>query len=183
MTDFTELMELANSQMKQRHWDTLKNLGVTGKAVGKLCFPIWQPPGVMNGEIDNGYFLPGDGAAHLVQPVMQDGLVIDIVAWRSLQPDKWGVVKGNAWALGIDNIDFWNGLPLLMSATPLEFMKAGGEGFCILDWAAPEIGRLKNISEIKTPDPALGRALISAIQSLEHYPKILPMEARHDAAA
>lgn len=182
MADLAELMELANSQVKHVHLELLVKSGVASSAI---IFSGKHPEiGIMDGQIKHGVFTPGDGSSHVVQPVLDvDGKIIDIVAWRRLRPDQWGLMHCNSWVLGESYLDSWHGDAPVMVATPLEWLRHDSDAFCILDWAAPELRQLKNLASIRATEPALGRALISALQSLETYPHIMTVEAQHDAAA
>ena len=61
---------------------------------------------------------------------------IDLVAWHMDQPNRWWLRRGTAVLLGEIEIVYAEtyGEPIRIYRTPLDWLKAGGEGVVILDW-------------------------------------------------
>lgn len=154
-----EAMENAVQRVRQPHLNALRALGVSHRAIARLG--MHQPPfGVMNGTIaDTGLFVPGDGPACVVQPVIIGSQIIDIVAWRTMQPDRWHLMTGLGWIMGEDQLYTAPGVPVTLHATPLEWLASGGKGSCILDWSAMELTILRSLDAIEVANAELGKML------------------------
>lgn len=189
MPDLLAEMNAAAEAVRQPHLDRIKELGVTGDAMGTIWREQGQAPfGIVNVEItSDGTFLPGVGPAYIVQPVTIGGEIVDLVAWRSMRPERWVTRTGAAWALGEDALeaDYWNltepHAPTIR-ATPLDWLRAAGDGFCILDWDAPDVRGLVSLDAIRCPDRRLSQTLLAAISKPVRLPRILPTEALRNAA-
>ena len=190
MPDLVAEFNAAAENVRQVHLSHIKGLGVTGQAIAAL----WQsqglaPFGVATVEPrPGGSFLFGAGAAHIVQPVIFEGELVDLVAWRSLTPERWLSRTGVAWCLGEDALeaDHWNltkpDVPTI-HATPLEWLRTGGDGFCILDWDSPEIRlRLIELDAIRCTNRILEKTLIDAISKPVRLPRINRTEVLADVA-
>ena len=177
------IMQSAAGNIRQAHLDRMKELGVDIRTIADLGL-VAPPVGGACGRLRrSGLFEPCEGPAHILQPVLVEGRVIDIVAWRTLQPDYWGLLRGVAWCMGLDNIEVAHDLdePLQMSATPLCWLKEGAAGICIVDWASPEIRELITVQAIKVSDPKIGDVLIKKLSTPVRLPKIIRMQAAHAA--
>lgn len=91
----------------------------------------------------DGLFEPDpDGVTVMVQPVMVadrepgDHGIMDLICWRSSAPSRWWWRRGDGCALG-EHLDEDRGEPVRCVETPLEWLGAGGEAICLLDWSAP----------------------------------------------
>ena len=185
MTDLQCEMNAACDRIRQPHLDQLVGLGVSSVTIARLG-AVQAPFGVVSATVsDHGLYVPGDGPLHLVQPVIHDGEIIDLVAWRSLQPSKWWLRSGLGWALGQDNWTHRNPWdadePFPVHATPLDWLRAGGDGVCIVDWTAPEVRELRIAQSLLVGTAALGKALIATLSAPSRLPEIRAMEAA-DAA-
>ena len=91
------------------------------------------------------------------------GAIIDIVAFDPEKPDEWFLRTGNAWALGMDAIaearDNWTGNRIFLSATPLDWLRAGMRGACVIDWTLDAVTTLRDAVEIQVAEPRFARAL------------------------
>ena len=183
MTFLSREMDRAFTSVKQPHLDALRNLGIAPATIARLG--VEQAPfGVLSGTIDpDSLFVPGDGPARVIQPIMSGGVIIDLVAWRTLQPDAWSLRVGTGWCLGEDNLFGDPAKPVLMSATPLDWLRNGATGFCVLDWASPQIGVLRNVERIAADRPELGKLLLHKLSRPERLPRLVTWEANHEQAA
>jgi hypothetical protein len=156
-------------------------LGVSGAALATLC-SIDSHIAVVEAEEVNGLYLPSEGAPlHFVTPIRVGGELIDLCAWRPSRPDRWLLRMGTGWALGEDaGIGDWDYV-LDLHATPLDWIKSGGHGLCVLDWSSPELHQLALLQTIRVSDPELGKTLISALSRPIRLPNIEIQEARRAA--
>lgn len=179
-----DTMENAVRGVRQPHLDTLCDLGVPPRAIAHLG-QHQAPFGVMNGTVDcDGLFVPGDGPARVVQPVIIGRQIVDLVAWRTARPDSWHLTTGLGWLMGEDQIYPAPGVPVPLHATPLQWLASGGQGICILDWSAPELATLRSLDAIEVTEPAIGRMLLERLSQPQRLPRILNRKAAHyDQAA
>lgn len=181
--DLSREIEAACSCVRQAHLDRIRALDVTSTTIATLG--AVQPPfGVMAVEgIGGGIFQPGGETPAIVQPVYDGGCLIDLVAWRTNDPTAWLWRTGAAWALGVDAIrlNSWTDAPLAIDATPLDWLRNGATGLCILDWSAPEIRQLLRVKSI-TAEPAIARQLRGALMKPVCFPEITAREAQRNAA-
>lgn len=120
-----------------------------------------------------------DGHPHLVLPVYEDGELVDLVAFRSELPDKWMLRTGLGWALGVEDglprlyeRSFWHTEPLSLSATPLDWLRGGAKGLCVLDWEAPELAELSDFTAVQCPDATIAAVLRKALTKPPRLPNI-----------
>lgn len=143
------------------------------------------PFGVANVErLERGLYQPGDGPLHVLTPVYEGGEVIDLIAWRSERPMDWAWRTGLGWALGADEIrrDYWPGdPPLQLHATPLDWLRAGGLGLCVLDWEADELEGLRHVHAIEA-DEWIAVRLRRALSKPRRLPTIIQRKAVRYAA-
>jgi len=181
--DLNREIENACSRVKQAHLDRIRALGVTSTTIATLGH-VQAPFGVM--AVDNiggGIFQPGGSIPSIVQPIYDDGCLIDLVAWRTNEPTAWLWRTGAAWALGVDAIEAnsWTDAPLAIEATPLDWLRNGATGLCILNWSAPEIRTLLRVKSISA-EPAIARQLRGALMKPVCFPEITAREAQRNAA-
>ena len=127
------------------------------------------------------------GVDVVVMPVIDEGTVIDLIAWRSLAPDAWLWRNGDGWALGIDAIEtpsHWNGHgSITLHATPLDWLRAGGSGACILSWN--ETSMIRKLANFDTINCACRRAatkLYDILSKPHRLPKIVRGQSNELAA-
>lgn len=181
--DLSREIEHAVKAVRSYHVDELKELGVTGAAIGSLgaVQPIF---GVMHCEsVGGGIFQPDGVIPSIVQPVFDDGCLIDLVAWRTNAPHTWLWRTGAAWALGVDAVrdSSWTDASLTIDSSPLDWLRGGATGLCILNWAAPEIRALLRVRSISA-EPAVALQLRRALMKPVYFPEISARQERKHAA-
>ncbi|HEY9091902.1 hypothetical protein [Parasphingorhabdus sp.] len=181
--DLTREIELAVDAVREPHLKRMMTLGVSRSTVARLG--AVQPPfGVMNCEdIGGGIFQTEGDTPYIAQPVYEDGILIDIVAWRTTEPRRWLCRTGSAWAINPDIVveNSWGNEPLTIDATPLDWLRNGAVGLCILDWDAPEIRQLLRTPSIVT-DKNIVNQLRSTLLKPPYCPDIRTRDAQKNAA-
>lgn len=170
-------LEMAAGNVRQAHIDLLLKLGVPASVIASGV--DHAPFGVVHAEaIGGAYWQPAPhGQAHVIQPVIADGQIIDLIAWRTAEPKRWQFRTGFAWCLGEDNFTrrAWDaGEPLQVHATPLEFLKSAGTGLVVLDWDAAELRDLITV-EVIACDPSITRLLIERLSRPIRMPRFIPL--------
>ena len=163
----------AARNLTRRHLERLLALGCRKAAqLGINHVPF----GVMDITVDRDklYEPSGDssGKGALIVPVCWP--VIDLVALYLDDPKTWYWRTGAAWALGSHLLEHWQGEPVPMVSTPLDWLRAGGEAACVLDWSArsPAWPLLRNARMIEVDDRELGKRLLDSITRSVPRPKI-----------
>ena len=176
-------MGAAAARVRQEHLDRMLSLGVSGPAIATLG-AVQIVFGISPATPEPSYFYqPGDGPAHVIMPVQEEGELIDLVAWRSTNPARWLWRTGLGWALGTDYLlPRWDDGPVHLYATPLDWLAAAGEGMCILDWSAPEIRELAALDTIEA-DEMIGRKLLAILSKPARLPRVTYRKAARYAAA
>ena len=168
-------LRAASHAVETRHLRHLNALGVQWETIGGLGAHHYGL-GVVNASAgeDGLYFPDPDGEPHLLLPVYEDGELLDIVAFQSTVPDKWLLRCGNGWALGVEggfSRHCWEGSARL-AATPLDWLRYGAKGLCVLDWSAPEVSNLADLTAVECSDPALAQLLRKALTKPPRIPAI-----------
>ena len=169
----------------------LLNKGCTSQGLAAIGAKQ-SPFGVMKCDMRGQHtFEPTEepyGVSALIMPVMEDGAVTDLIAWRSLAPDAWLWRTMQGWALGIDEIEYpplWDGFKeISLHPTPLSWLQAGGNGSVILDWSAiTQIRKLAMFDTIRCDHPTVQKQLSAILNQPERKPKIVGTGAKRDRAA
>lgn len=176
----------AASRVKQLHLDHIRALGVAPTTIAELgrARPAF---GIAEAETEaSGRYQPSGGPVHVVMPVVDGGEMVDLVAWRTTRPDRWWLRTGNGWALNPDDLRElyrWGGPPPMLHSTPLDWLRAGATGSVVLDWAAPEVGRLRWHDRIDCDDGRVAKALREAMTRAVRMPivKVSAAETAHVA--
>jgi hypothetical protein len=181
----------AAGMVRQPHLDRLWSLGVPKWFIAERGERL-PPIGVAHVEASRGGLyqpLPGAGTSCLILPVIEDGDLIDLVAFRSTSPDDWLLRTGNGFALGLeDGMGRWLwyapadldakppkhevGRPTHLFANPLDWMQGGGAGVSVLDWSSPEIHRLDVLPRVTVSDQATAALLDHALRRPVRVPQI-----------
>ena len=176
-------LEAAAFAVRNAHLDRLQALGVTSQTIAKLG-EIQPPFGVIKVDyLGGGLFQPGGDVPHIVQPIYDAGILIDLVAWRTSDPRSWLWRTGAAWALNPDEIkaNSWTQEPLTLHATPLDWLRASAQGLCILNWEAHEIRQLLRVKAIDA-ESHIARQLRGALMKPAYFPEITAKEGLRYAA-
>jgi len=98
----------------------------------------------------NGRWTPaqrGEGAPRLILGVRERGVLVDLVALSSGNVDHWSLRLGGAAILGLDH--FWaaqlHGRALRLFGAPMDWLRNGGAGICVLDWTAEAYAMLRGL--------------------------------------
>lgn len=189
MANLASEMNAAGLSVRQVHLDRLRALGVSNATIATMGERGW-PFGVTNAEpVGGGYYQPGEGAPHIILPVVEDGVLVDLVAFRSTAPNDWLLRVGNGSCLGLEEgLSRWTwyapadpdakppkyqvGQPTHLFSTPLDWLAGGGEGLCVLDWEAPDLRQLDVLPAITVSDRETGALLTQALRRPERIPRI-----------
>lgn len=189
--DLDAEMNMAVSAVTSRHLAAMERLGCRAPAIAAIGAKQ-APLGVLRCDMRGAqFFEPTNelyGIDAVLMPVMEEGTVIDLIAWRTLAPDAWLWRNGDGWALGIDQITQpspWDGFrEITLHATPLDWLRAGGDGACILDWSAvSHIRRLALFDTIRCDHPTVQKRLSGILSQPERKTKIVGTGIRHGIAA
>lgn len=169
----------------------LLNNGCTSKGLASIG-ATQSPFGVLKCDVRGQHtFEPTVepyGVTALIMPVMHEGTIIDQIAWRSLRTDAWLWRIGSGWALGIDEIEcplHWDGFrEITLHATPLDWLRASGQGAVILNWdAITQIRQLAMFDTVRCDHPTVHRQLSEILSQPERKPKIIGTGAKRERAA
>lgn len=183
-------MQKAVSAVSGRHLAAMERLGCRASAIAAIGAKQ-APFGVAKCDMRaKQFFEPTNepfGIDAVLMPVMEEGAVIDLIAWRTLAHDAWLWRNGDGWALGIDEITSpspWDGFrEITLHATPLDWLRAGGAGACILDWSAvSHIQKLALFDTVLCDHPTVQKRLTWILNTPDRKPKIVS-GARHGKAA
>lgn len=192
-------LKAAAFAVRQVHIGRLRALGVSMRWIAEAStFPF----GVAPCERAGGYYQPldGDGPLHLILPVLDEGVLVDLVAFRTTAPDAWLLRTGHGYALGLEEgLNSWMwyapadpnakppkhqvGKPAYLARNPLDWMQAAGEGLCILDWGAPEVRQLDALPAVVAADHDTAKLLRDALTRPPRLPSIRVAEGVAHAAA
>lgn len=169
--------------VRQRHLDRLATIGVAACTIARinLAFPA---VGVLTGQLERGgRFLVGEGAPHVVQPVIEACGLIDLVAWRPDASMRWGLVSGLGWLLNADTClgSRWDAERLTLHATPLDWLRADAVGGVVLDWDSPDLTWLRGFAQIDCGNDMVAASIARALSKPLRLPRLRTMEARHVA--
>ncbi len=182
-------MDSAGRAVAQVHLDRLRAFGVSFGTLADLGEHYW-PFGVTSAEpVGLGLYQPGEGAIHVVLPVVEDGALIDLVAFRPTSPDEWMLRTGYGFALGLSR--GWSpwlwyspadpdakppkyqvGQPLHLYSNPLDWLQGGCGGVCVVDWGSPDVRQLAGLDAVTVTDEATGRLLGQALSRPVRLPRI-----------
>ena len=127
-------------------------------------------------DAGGGQYVPDpNGGRALVVPVYDGDELVDLVAFHTITPERWLLRHGAGWALGLEgSVERYRwGDPLPMHKTPLDWLKAGCDGLCVIDWEAPEVRTLTDFPRLLIRDEALKRRTIAALTKPSRLPQII----------
>jgi hypothetical protein len=163
--DLYKELEAAALAVTATDFAHLKRLGVMNQGVAHMGL-FHHQLGVMTiAEGEEGLFYPDpDGKRALVVPVYEDWQLLDLVAFSTSNADDWLLRTGLGTALGL--FDGWHHYwpeVVKLHQSPLQWLQAGGEGLCVVDWSAPDIHRLNDLPSISVGSEALRQRLRNAL--------------------
>lgn len=126
-------------------------------------------------DCGSGLYEPDpDGKRALIVPVYENDDLVDLVAFHMTTPEQWLSRLGIGWALGLeDGLERYRwGDALPMHKTPLDWLRAGCDGLCVIDWDAPEVLTLADFPTLLIGDDALERRTIAALTRPSRLPRI-----------
>lgn len=172
-------MAAACAAVRQADLDGLRALGVSINTIADMG-TIYFPFGVTEAEpIGNGLYQPGVGQPFLILPILENNELVDLCAFQGAQPDTWHLRTGAAWCLGM--VDSLSEAQVHLCGRPLDWLRGGGKGICILDWSSPEIRSLAAMSEVTCSDPRAARLLQAALDRSNTNPRIRLEDLRYAA--
>lgn len=131
------------------------------------------------------------GREMLVIPVDDEEQMIDLVAFDPADPDAWCLRTGAAWTLGEAAV--WRAMSeqswglkehvLHLTPNPLEWLRAGGEGACVVDWGDYARGMLRELNQIEVATPALAQRLRLQLAVPVKIPDVTVRRRRRSHAA
>lgn len=109
---------------------------------------------------DGASWEPEGEAPRLLLAVREWGELLDVVALSSGCRDEWALRTGDGWALGIDRLhDVEHARDLAIAeerrvraklrlfANPFDWLAAGGDGLCVLEWGTMALCSLRSLGE------------------------------------
>lgn len=175
--DLTHEMRLACEAFHSLHLNRLRALGVSWETIaniGREFYGVGVINAVEHPSEPGLYCLDPAGAPHVVLPVIDRGELIDLVAFRSSQPDSWLLRTGLGWCLGLHRgveAHTW-GDPVRLCVSPLEWLQGGASGLCLLDWDAPEVHELTGVPHLVCSTAEQAALLRKAIARPVRFPNI-----------
>lgn len=181
-------------RMGQAGLDRLQALGVGFEALNRCGYAT-----VIRIHVDGQFWQPDPhGTGALVMPVWMGGEVpsiytdgptgtlADIIAWTTDKPDQWYFRRGeHGLVLGDDNLgraDLFRE-PIRLHRTPLDWMRAAGDGACLLDHSPGVLERLRAVGEIIADDLDHGLEIERRLQQpAPTVPKISIVDIEMEAA-
>jgi hypothetical protein len=182
-SDLEDEFASAVDSVEQVHLDRVRALGVDPAALANVG-AAHPPFGIITGSVERGRFVPGDGPAHIVQPVVQGGELVDLVMWRSANPQRWSSRTGDGWLMNADAClgSRWDGGHLVLHATPLGWLSGAGVGGVVVDWSSQELGWLRGFATIQCADEMLAATLRRAISKPASLPLVRSMGRQRGVA-
>lgn len=190
MTDI--LHEWATIGVDCEAWRKMEAFGIPWETLNRCGDPL--PVRV---RTDGSYFEPSDpdGTVMLVQPVfagpipsifvpVDEPCLVDLIAYSPREPGRWFWRRGeHGLVLGDENLERAElfSEPVRVHRNPLEWLRSGGEGVCVLDGSAHTMDRLRHVGAIIASDVEHGVELEKRLRRLTRCPPInIPVKA--DAA-
>ena len=116
-------------------------------------------------DIDGTYVPDPDGIPMAILPVCDHydpPVPIDLVAFTFAEPWRWWTRTGMAPVINAAAVTdaWWDKRPLLVSGTPLDWLRAGCEGVVVLDWRPSTVAlHLGNARRLITSSPEVAERL------------------------
>ena len=180
MPDLAGQLQTAAFAVTRFHLRRLNALGVSWETIGELGCEHHSFGVVRCVPGEGGLYVPGEGELHLVLPIFENGELIDLCAFQSRDHTNWLLRIGCGWALGLEGgfegHTWADTVPLAVS--PLEWLRNGAQGLCVVDWDAPEIFYLTELPHIVCSNEKLAERLLVALTRPQRFPLISIRESR-----
>ena len=169
-------LRAAAEAMSTVHLKRLVQLGVSWGTIGELG-RVNLGLGVVNAfehPSEPGLYCVGGDVPHLLLPVFDNWELIDLVAFRSSEPERWLLRTGLGWSLGLERgleRHTW-GDPVRLAVSPLEWLQGGAEGLALLDWSAPEVHYLTGVPHLVCSNSTQAGMLRKALTRPVRFPTI-----------
>lgn len=167
-------MVSASTALELRQLEVLRGIGLPAPqlhADGTI--------GIARGLVDKSDFWSPDegGNRLLITPLVEGGIVVDLIAFDPKQPNAWFLRTGHGWALGADMIaraqNYWpDDAPLVLHATPLEWLGSGCEGACVTQWTDEARMTIRGIHACEVRSNEFARALRLELTRPPRIPEI-----------
>lgn len=112
-----------------------------------------------------------DGTPAVILAVTdRDGRWVDTFAWSYANPSRWWFLLGDETPLlgaEILAIAAYYGDPIILHATPQDWLLGGCHGVCVVKWGWPLDGLFDGVSDFQCDSTPLQRKLISALRRWE----------------
>lgn len=176
--DLNKELASAGQSSTLLHFNHLLALGVPRATLAAQRLDSWGWGIVHAKDVGDGLYRPGEGPLHAVLPVWDGGGLIDLVAFRSGTPAAWLLRTGLGLSLGLERgweRHHWHD-EIELSLTPLDWLRNGADGLCIVDWDAPDIAMLSSLPGIACPSPAMATRLRQVLTRPQPLPPITVKE-------
>ncbi|SNT15742.1 hypothetical protein SAMN06295912_1508 [Sphingomonas laterariae] len=128
------------------------------------------------------------GALHFMVGVVEDGALVDIIAFSPDAPSRWALRTWNGTILGMDNVRRAQGafpgevVMLRMVGTPLEWI-GDTTAACVIDgYSAQASAEIREVQSIDVPNSKLAQALRLQLTKPPRIPEINITKGRRHAA-
>lgn len=111
-----------------------------------------------------------DGEPRLIVAVREQGVLVDLAALSSSERDSWALRTGEGWLLGFEHFhaaQLGGADRLRLFGNPVDWMAAGGEGICVLDWSRAALSALRGLGSdvaIACDNDGAAEALTNALR-------------------
>ena len=185
MTDLVGEVLTAHWNMRRQHQGWLAAHGVSPVAIYGTPPRLHGHFGVTRAMFHGDLFEPApDGKPVIILGVSEhpDEGVVDILAFEPSNPSHWYRRLGAAVVLGLHNarLAVFEESPVMVHATPLDWLRADCAGVVVLDWKADLLSYLDGYG-VLAADDTTRRRLQRAFKRHIHIPEVRVMGVR-DAA-
>jgi len=165
---WTAFAVLQDEGIDPRHLAGLTGSGDIGRMRVEFCRDgSWNP-------VDAG------GSQALILPILDAGMLVDMVAFSPRSPDQWALRRGDGRLLGADQLsgcgDWQTGVrEVRVFANPMEWLIAGGDGICVLVWddrAVRELAALGPKIRLMADSHELGEHIEQKIKAVPVLPEV-----------
>lgn len=177
-------MRAAHARLEGRQMEILAGLGLPAAQLYAETLI-----GVTTGAIDRRDFWQPDEAGRrlLVTPLTEAGAILDLVAFDPKEPNAWYLRTGHGWALGHEAMERasqgWPGdAPLVLHATPMEWLASGCEGTCVVQWTDEARRTIRDLAACEVRSSEFARALRLELTRPPRIPEILVRRWQNRAA-